>query len=92
MYKSTSASDVGTIFQLRNLINRKNNIGNKPSKDINAFEDFFHLIVESHVLATAMEFLGMESIDDKPAADIFPCTYCLDAFSGRAKSNTHLGV
>ena len=73
MYKSTSASDVGTIFQLCNLINRKN-IGNKPSKDVNAFEDFFHLIVESHVLAAAMEFLGMESIDDKPAADIFPPT------------------
>lgn len=28
--------------------------------------------MESHILAAAMEFLGMESIDDKPAADIFP--------------------
>ena len=73
LYKSTSASDVGTIFQLRNLINRKN-IGNKPSKDVNAFEDFFHLLVESHVLSAAMGFLGMESIDDEPAGDIFPPT------------------
>ena len=75
MYKSTSASDVVTIFQLRNLINRKN-IGKKPSKDVNAYEDFFHLLVESHVLAAAMEFLGMESIDDKPA-DILPSTLWL---------------
>ena len=73
LYKSTSASDIGTIFQLRNLINRKN-IGNKPKNDVNAHEDFFHLLVESHVLAAAIEFLGMENIDDVPPVDIFPPT------------------
>ena len=40
MHKATSAKDVGTIFQLRNVINRKN-IGKKPKKDVNAHEDFF---------------------------------------------------
>ena len=54
-------------------MNRKN-IGNKPKKDVNAHEDFFHLLVESHVLAAAMEFLGMENIDDVPPLDIFPPT------------------
>ena len=28
--------------------------------------------MESHVLTAAMEFLGMENMDDIPAADIFP--------------------
>ena len=46
------------------------------SKDVNAYENFFHL-VESHVLAAAMEFLGMENIDNKPADDIFPSTLWL---------------
>ena len=30
--------------------------------------------MESHVLAAAMEFLGMENIDDVPPLDIFPPT------------------
>ena len=66
----TSSSDVGTIFQLRNIINRKH-IGSKPKKNVNAF---FQQIVESHVLATAMEYLGMESIEDQLSADIFSPT------------------
>ena len=64
---------MGTIFQLRNSINQKN-IGNKPENDVNAHEDFFQQVVESHVLAAAMEFLGMEDIEDDPHAEIFPPT------------------
>jgi hypothetical protein len=73
LYKAISAKDVGTIFQLRNIINR-NNIGKKPKKDVNAHEDFFQQVVESHVLAAAMEFLGMQDIEDDPGAEIFPPT------------------
>lgn len=64
---------MGTIVQLRNAINRKN-VGKKPKKDVNAHEDFFQQVVESHVLAAAMEFLGMEDIEDSPNAEIFPPT------------------
>lgn len=73
MYKVASAKDLGTIFQLRNVINRKN-IGKKPKKDVNAHEDFFQQVVESHVLAAAMEFFGMDNIEDDPNAEIFPPT------------------
>ena len=71
LYKTSSASDSGTLFQLRNLLNRKN-IGISPKKDVNSHEDFFHLIVDAHVLVPAMEFLGMDSLDDNPNAEIFP--------------------
>ena len=71
LYKTTSASDSGTIFQLRNIINRKN-ISKKPKKDVNSHEDFFHLVVDAHVLAAAMEFLGMEDLDEEPNAEVFP--------------------
>ena len=65
----SSASDSGTPFQLRNLLNRKN-IGISPKKDVNSREDFFHLVVGAHVLVAAMEFLGMDSLDDNPNAEI----------------------
>ena len=64
---------MGTIFQLRNAINRKN-IGKKPKNDVNAHEDLFRQVVESRVLAAAMKFLGMEDIEDDPHAEIFPPT------------------
>ena len=73
MYKAASAKDLGTIFQLRNVINRKN-IGKKPKKDVNAHEDYFQQVVESHVLAAAMEFFGMDDIENDPNAEIFPPT------------------
>ena len=67
----SSASDGGTLFQLRNLLNRKN-IGVSPKKDTNAHEDFFHLVVDAHVLVAAMQFLGMDSLEEDPNAEIFP--------------------
>lgn len=39
---------------------------------MNSHEDFFHLIVDAHVLVAAMEFLGMEDIDAKPNTEMFP--------------------
>ena len=67
----SSASYSGKFFQLRNLLNRKN-IGISPKKDVNSHEDFFHLIVDVHVLVAAMEFLGMDSLDEDPNVEIIP--------------------
>ena len=49
-------------------------LGTSRKKKVNAYEDFFQQIVESHVLAAAMEYLGMESVEDQLNADIFPPT------------------
>ena len=40
LYKCTSSQDPGTLFQLRNLINRRNVIKDVRN-DMNATEDFF---------------------------------------------------
>ena len=61
------------MLQLRNVVNRKN-IGKSPKKDVNVHEDFFQQVLESHVLAAAMEYLGMESVEDEPNEEILPPT------------------
>ena len=52
-------------------MNRRN-VGQKPKRDFNAHDDFFNLMVTTHILAAAMEILGMETTDDNPSEDLFP--------------------
>ena len=52
-------------------MNRRN-VGQKPKRDFNAHDDFFHLMVTTHILAAAMEILGMETMDDDPSEELFP--------------------
>ena len=59
----------GTLYQLRNLINRRNVI-RKVKNDMNACEDFIELVVTGHIIACAMELLGMSSIDAVPSSNI----------------------
>ena len=69
LYKSSSS--IGTLYQLRNLINRRNVVMD-PKDDMNACEDFFELTVNAHILAAAMTILGMNSLSDDPSPQIFP--------------------
>ena len=57
-YSKDSASDHGTLYQIRNLLHRTN-IVNKPANDFNSCDDFFKLVVNCHILAAAMKVLGM---------------------------------
>ena len=59
----------GTLYQLRNLIIRRN-VTKNVKNDMNACEDFFEVVVVRHVIASAMELLGMSSIDDLPSFTI----------------------
>ena len=59
----------GTLYQLGNLINRRNVIKNVKN-DMNACEDFFEVVVTGHVIACAMELLGMSSIDEVPSTTV----------------------
>ena len=55
LYKTDSSMDGGTMYKLRNLINRRN-VVTDPKKDLNACEDFFELITKAHIiLAAAMK-------------------------------------
>lgn len=61
------------MYQLRNLINRRN-IVKDPSKNVAASEDFILLLTEVHIVAAAMTVFGMESVDDKPSLSMFNIT------------------
>ena len=56
----------GTLYQLRNLINRRNVVKNVKT-DMNACEDLFELIVTGHIVTCAMEFLSMSTPDESPS-------------------------
>ena len=58
--------DQGTLYHLRNVINRRN-VVDKPMNAVEACEDFFLLVVESHVLAAAMALFGMVATDNTPS-------------------------
>ena len=59
----------GTLYQLRNLINRRN-VSSLCKDDFNACEDFFELVVSGHVLVAVMNFLGMSSLDGMPSPEL----------------------
>ena len=63
--------DGGTLYQLRNLINRRN-VVKDPSSNVTACEDFFLHVVEAHIVTACMTTFGMSSVDDSPSTDLFP--------------------
>lgn len=71
LYSTSSGMDCGTLFQLRNLLNRRN-VRKDPTDDVNACEDFFMTVTEGHILAVVMEEFGMSSLEDTPSCTIFP--------------------
>ena len=71
LYKTASCKEIGTLHQLRNVINRRN-VTTKPKKDFNAHDDFFTLVVTGYVLGAATEILGMEKLEDDPCQQILP--------------------
>ena len=70
LYKCTSGIDAGTLFHLRNVINRRNVIKD-PAKDFTACEDFFVHVVEAHILTACMAVFKMESLEDQPTEEMF---------------------
>lgn len=71
LYSKTSCVDRGTLFQLRNLIRRRN-VPSKCKKDTNSCKDFITIVVTGHIISAAMQKLGMLSMDDIPQASIIP--------------------
>ena len=64
-YSPTSCSQQGTLYQLRNVIKRTN-VVKTPIDGFDACEDFFVLVIHSHIVAAAMEQLGISTVDDYP--------------------------
>ena len=62
-------SEKGTLFNIRNIINRRN-ISRRCKEDLNAHEDCFELVVTCHVLASVMCHCGMSSIAELPSSTV----------------------
>ncbi len=56
LYTKGSLADRGTMYQLRNLLNRTN-IPTNPEKNMKAVEDFLMLLLHSYVIAAAEKLL-----------------------------------
>lgn len=69
MYSTKSPSEHGTLYQMRNLLNRRN-VVKKPIDDFNACDDFFMTVLTAHILVAAMKFLHIESLDQVPPDDV----------------------
>ena len=85
LFRGTSSAESGTIFQLRNLIFRRN-IHKDVTKHMNAVEDFFETIVTCYIVAAAMHFWGMTSSSDEPHANAFPHDIASMSVPERSKS------
>ena len=73
LYNTKSFSEHGSLYQLRNLINRRNVVSN-PVDNFNACDDFFDTVVTSYVLVACMLILGMDSLTDVPQPNSFGFT------------------
>ena len=69
LYKSSSCLERGTLYHLRNVLNR-HNVSMTVKKNVNAWKDFLHLTTTAHVLEAAMQYMGMGSLKDMPSNDI----------------------
>ena len=61
LYSSCSGMDTGTLFQLRNVINRRNVITD-VSKDLTACEEFMQLATIAHVMSAAIHIAGVTNM------------------------------
>ncbi|CAC5412689.1 unnamed protein product [Mytilus coruscus] len=71
-YATSSAREQGTLYQLRNVINRRN-VVKTVSQDYHADSSFIDLVTDCHVITAAMEHFNLEEVNstsDRIPADI----------------------
>ena len=62
MYSCSSSQEGGTLYQLRNLIDRRNVIKDVRN-DMNATEDFFEAVGISHIIAVTLHDFNMKDVN-----------------------------
>ena len=60
LYSAKSPSEHGKLYQLRNVINRRN-VVKKSIDNFNACDDIFMMVVISHILVVAIKYLKLKS-------------------------------
>ena len=66
-----SFKEHGTMYQLKNLINRSN-VTTIPKHNFNTCDDFLRLIINCFILTAAMKTLGMKELDNQPSSSHIP--------------------
>ena len=65
-YDIGSGAEHGTLYQLKNLLNRSE-VGKVPKNKFNSCDDFLQIVITGHILSATCEILGMSGIDDQPS-------------------------
>ena len=69
MFKSSSACDLGTLYQLKCKLNKKD-WTNKVAKSYHGCEAFFSTVLDGYITYAAMEYFGMPSPHENPSKSI----------------------
>lgn len=69
LYKSNSAGDPGTLFQLKCKLNRKD-VNEKANKSYHGCESFFSTVLDGYVVYAAMEYFGMTTPNEVPSQNV----------------------
>ena len=65
LYKPYSVCEKGTLYQLRNVITRRN-VKPNPKDNVNAADDFITVITTCQILAAAVKIIEMEDLMSMP--------------------------
>ena len=71
LYNTHSARDMGSLYHLRQAIHR-NNVTADPKKDVEACEQFMLSVTRAYLVVAALEFFGMQTVDDQPSTNAPP--------------------
>ena len=63
LYKTSSANEKGTLYQIQNVINRKY-VPKNPEKNMKSYEDFLLLVIHVHVIHAAKIIRNHKSFDN----------------------------
>lgn len=69
LYSSKSSADKGTLFQLKELINRTS-FGNNPKNNMKATESFLEVILFAHVITASNQFISSSRSETADVHDI----------------------
>ena len=73
-YSTKSACDKGTLYQLKQVVNRTS-FGKEPKHNIKATEDFMEVVLYSHILAAANECSGSSGMSCEEVAKWIVSTF-----------------